>query len=389
MLPWPQMPKTYGIFSRSRNSAISSPPLRVSPVACDAAPTSAFSVGLFMPRSSRTIEYAIMPSGGGTMTAFVGRIAAALVFALMSGSAGAQAYPSRTVRIVIPFPPGGTSDILARTLAAKLTEEWGQQVIAENRPGAAGNVACEFVARQKGDPHVLLINTVGTHAINPAIYPTLPFDPIKDFTLITNLVNLPTLLIVHPSVQAQNAQDLIALAKSKPGALQYSSAGSGSQPHLTAEIFKAMAGVNLLHVPYKGAGPQLLALVAGEVHVTFATAPAAVPLVKNKQARAIAVTSAERVAALPDVPTLNESALPGYIAVGWNGLVGPAAIPAAVLEKIHSAVAKIYQQPDMRERLISLAAEPAISTTEEFTALVKSEIVKWAKAVKDSGAKLD
>src|SRR5438552_16704863 len=163
--------------------------------------------------------------------------------------AHAQTFPSRTVRIVIPFPPGGTSDILARTLAQKLTEEWGQQVIAENRPGAAGNVACEFVARQKGDPHMLLINTVGTHAINPAIYPNLPFDPIKDFTPITNLVNLPSLLIVHPSVAAKDAQELIALAKQNPGALAYSSAGSGSQPHLTAEIFKTMAGVDVLHAP--------------------------------------------------------------------------------------------------------------------------------------------
>ena len=202
-------------------------------------------------------------------------------------------------------------------------------------------------------------------------------------------MDLPSLLIVHPSVQAANAQELIALARKRPGALQYSSAGSGSQPHLTAEMFKTMAGVDVLHVPYKGAGPQLLALISGEVTLTFATAPAAVPLVKNNQARAIAVTAAERVAALPDVPTLNEAALPGYVAVGWNGLVGPAGIPAPVLQKIHSAVAKIYQQPDMRERLVNLAAEPAISTTEEFTALVKSELVKWAKAVKDSGAKLD
>jgi len=307
----------------------------------------------------------------------------------LHGLAWPQAFPTRTVRIVIPFPPGGTSDILARTLAQKLTEEWGQQVIAENRPGAAGNVACEFVAKQRGDPHTLLINTVGTHAINPAIYPHLPFDPLKDFTLITNLVNLPTLLIVHPSVQATNAQELIALAKGKPGALQYSSAGSGSQPHLTAEMFKSMAGVDLLHVPYKGAGPQLLALISGEVAVTFATAPAAVPLIKNKQARAIAVTSAERVVALPDVPTLNEAALPGYVAVGWNGLVGPAGIPKPIVDKIHAAVAKIYSLPDMRDRLISLAAEPAISTPEEFTALVKSELGKWAKAVKDSGAKLE
>jgi tripartite-type tricarboxylate transporter receptor subunit TctC len=312
-----------------------------------------------------------------------------LALLCIHGIAWSQAFPTRTVRIVIPFPPGGTSDILARTLAAKLSEEWGQQVIAENRPGAAGNVASEYVAKQKGDPHVLLINTVGTHAINPAIYPNLPFDPIKDFTLITNLVNLPTLLIAHPSVQATTAQELIVLARSKPGVLTYSSAGSGSQPHLTAEMFKTMAGVDLLHVPYKGAGPQLLAVVSGEVMLTFATAPAAVPLIKGKQARAIAVTTAERVPALPDVPTLNEAALPGYVAVGWNGLVGPAGIPKPIVDKIHAAVAKIYAMPDMRERLVGLAAEPAISTPEEFTALIRSELGKWAKAVKDSGAKLD
>lgn len=179
-----------------------------------------------------------------------------LALAVVSLPAWSQVFPSKTVRIVIPFPPGGTSDILARTLAQKLTEEWGQQVIAENRPGAAGNVACEYVARQKGDPHVLLINTVGTHAINPAIYPSLPFDPLKDFTLITNLVNLPTLLIVHPSVPAQTAQELVALAKSKPGALKYSSAGSGSQPHLTAEIFKSMAGVDCSTSPTRAPVPS-------------------------------------------------------------------------------------------------------------------------------------
>lgn len=323
------------------------------------------------------------------MARFISRAAAAVVLALLFTHAHAQAYPHRTIRIVIPFPPGGTSDILARTLAQKLTDEWGQQAIAENRPGAAGNVASEYVAKSKPDGYTLLINTVGTHAINPAIYPNLPFDPIKDFTLITNLVNLPSLLIVHPSVPVTSAQELIALAKKRPGSLQYSSAGSGSQPHLTAEMFKTMAAVDVLHVPYKGAGPQLLAIISGEVTLTFATAPAAVPLIKNKQARAIAVTSAERVAALPDVPTLNESALPGYVAVGWNGLVGPAGIPAPIVEKIHAAVAKIYQQPDMRDKLIALAAEPAISTPQEFTALIKSELVKWAQAVKDSGAKLE
>ena len=306
----------------------------------------------------------------------------------LSGSAAlAQAYPSRPIKFLVPFSPGSGTDIIARTVGEAMSKNIGQPVIVENKPGAGGTIAAAQVARGEADGYTVLIHSSG-HALNPAIYPNLPFDPVRDFTFITNLVNLPTLLIAHPSLQATTVPELIALAKSKPGALTYSSAGSGSQPHLTAEMFKTMAGVDLLHVPYKGAGPQLLAVVSGEVALTFATAPAAVPLIKNKQARAIAVTTAERVPALPDVPTFNET-LPGYVAIGWNGLVGPADIPKPIVEKIHAAVAKIYAQPDMRERLVSLAAEPAISTPEEFAALVKTEIGKWAKAVKDSGAKLD
>lgn len=311
------------------------------------------------------------------------------VAALLAGQAAlAQPYPSKPLRIVVPFPPGGTSDILSRTIGQKLTEEWGQPVLTDNRPGAAGNIASEFVAKSKGDGYTLYINTVGTHAINAAIYPKLAFDPLKDFTAITNLVNLQSVLLVHPSVPAKNVKELIALAKKRPGDLTYSSAGSGAQPHLTAEMFKTHAGVNLLHVPYKGAAPQMTALVAGEVAVTFATAPSGVPLAKNGQARAIGVSGATRLAALPDVATINET-LPGYIAVGWNGLVGPAAMPAAVLEKIHATVSKIVRQPEVRDKLIGLGAEPSLSTPQEYAELMKSEIAKWARVVKDSGAKLD
>ncbi len=299
-----------------------------------------------------------------------------------------QNFPSRAIRIVVPFPPGGTSDILSRTIGQKLTEEWGQPVITDNRPGAAGNIASEFVAKSKGDGYTLYINTVGTHAINPAIYAKLAFDPLKDFTAITNLVNLPSVLLVHPSVPVKNVKELIALAKRRPGDLLYSSAGSGAQPHLTAEMFKSMAGVDLIHVPYKGAAPQMIALISGETALTFATAPSGVPLAKNGQARAIGVTSPKRIPALPDVATINET-IPGYIAVGWNGLMAPAALPAPVLEKIHAAVSKIVRMPDIRDKLIGLGAEPAISTPAEFADLIKSEIVKWAKVVKESGAKLD
>jgi len=317
--------------------------------------------------------------------------AGAIVLALAGvyNSALAQPYPSRPIRIVVPFPPGGTSDILARTIGQKLAEEWGQQVLTDNRPGAAGNIASENVARSKPDGYTLYINTVGTHAINPAIYAKLTFDPIKDFTAVTNLVNLPSVLLVHPSVPVKNLKELIALAKRRPGELQYSSPGSGAQPHLTAEMFKTMTGVDFLHVPYKGAAPQMIGLLSGEVALTFATAPSGVPYVKSGQLRALGVTSKNRIPALPDVPTIAQGGVPGYEAVGWNGLMAPAALPTPILDKIHDTVAKIVGLPDVRDRLIGLGAEPAISTPAEFAALIKAELVKWAKVVKDSGAKLD
>ena len=256
---------------------------------------------------------------------------------LLANIVCAQPFPSKPIRIVVPFPPGGTSDILARTLGQELQKEWGQPAVTDNRPGAAGNIASEYVAKSKGDGYTLYINTVGTHAINPAIYAKLAFDPIKDFTAITNLVNLQSLLLTHPSVPVKTVKELIALAKKRPGEMNYSSAGSGAQPHLSAEMFKSMAGVNITHVPYKGAAPQMIALISGEAALTFATAPSGVPLVKNNQARAIGVSGATRLAALPNTPTINET-IPGYVAIGWNGLMGPAAMPQPVLDKIHTSV---------------------------------------------------
>lgn len=313
-------------------------------------------------------------------------VAAAFAF---QHCADAQPFPSRSIRIVVPFPPGGTSDILARSIGQKLTEEWGQPVIADNRPGAAGNIASEIVAKAKPDGYTLYINTVGTHAINAALYAALPFDIIKDFTPITNLVNLPSVMLVHPSVPAKNVKELIAIARKRPDALQYSSAGSGTQPHLTAEMFKMMSGVNIMHVPYKGAGPQMIGIISGEVAITFATAPSGVPYVKNKQLRAIGVSGANRIPALPDVQTIAEGGVPGYLAVGWNGLMGPANMPQPLLDKIHDTVVRIVKTPEMNQRLIDLGAEPALSTPAEFGALIKAEIVKWAKVVKESGAKFD
>ena len=314
----------------------------------------------------------------------------AVMAVLMAGAlaAHAQSFPSKPIRIVVPFPPGGTSDILARTLGQELQKEWGQPAVTDNRPGAAGNIASEYVAKSKGDGYTLYINTVGTHAINPAIYAKLAFDPVKDFTAITNLVNLQSVLLTHPSVPVRTVKELIALAKKRPGELNYSSAGSGAQPHLSAEMFKTMAGVNITHVPYKGAGPQMIALISGEAALTFATAPSGVPLAKNGQARAIGVSGVTRIPALPDTPTIQET-IAGYVAVGWNGLMGPAAMPQPVSDRIHSGVSAIMRRPDIREKLIALGAEPALSTPQEFADLIRSELVKWAKVVKDSGARLD
>jgi len=313
-------------------------------------------------------------------------VAVAMAFA---SGAPAQAYPAKAVRIVVPFPPGGTSDILARTIGPRLSAEWGQPVVVDNRPGAAGNIAAEHVARSPGDGYTLFITTVGIHAIHPTLYSKLPFDAIRDFTPITNLVMLPTVLTVHPSIPVRTVKELIALAKKRPGDLHYSSAGSGSQPHLTAELFKTMAGVDLLHVPYKGAAQQLTDLVAGHVAATFATAPSAVPFIKSGQMRAIGVSSGKRASALPDVPTIAEAGVPGYEAVGWNGMVGPANLAAPVLEKVHATVVRIFKMPEVAGRMTALAADPVTTTPAEFGAYIKAEIGKWAKVVKATGAKAE
>ncbi len=317
------------------------------------------------------------------------RLALLLVLLLTVPVVRAQAYPAKPVRIVVPFPPGGTSDILARTIGPRLSAEWGQPVVVDNRPGAAGNIAAEHVARAPGDGYTLFITTVGIHAIHPSLYSKLPFDPLRDFTPVTNLVMLPSVLAVHPSIPVRSVKDLVALARKRPGDLSYSSAGSGSQPHLTAELFKTMTGVDLLHVPYKGAAQQLTDLVAGHVALTFATAPSAVPFIKGGQMRAIGVSSGKRASALPDVPTIAEAGVPGYEAVGWNGMVAPATLPAPVLEKVSATVVKVFNLPEVRDRMISLAADPVTTTPAQFGAYIKAEIAKWAKVVKASGAKAE
>jgi len=307
---------------------------------------------------------------------------------LLSIHAYAQSYPVKPVRIVVPFPPGGTSDILARTLGQKLAEEWGQQVVVDNRPGAGANIGAENVARSAAEGYSLLILSTA-HTINPSLYKKLAYDPVKDFAPVTMLVATSQVLVVHKSVPVSTLKEFIAFAKKHPGELLYSSAGSGSQPHLSAELFKTMTGINYVHVPYKGAPPAMVDLLAGHVALTFATAPSAVPYVKSGQLRALGVSTAKRIAALPDVPTIAEAGVPGYEATGWNGLVAPAGTPAPIIEKLNGAFVKVLRTPAVASYLSGQGADPDPGTAAEFATYIKAEIAKWAKVVQDSGARVD
>jgi tripartite-type tricarboxylate transporter receptor subunit TctC len=304
------------------------------------------------------------------------------------GQVPAQQYPGKPIRIVVPFPAGGTSDILARAIGQKLAEEWKQQVIVDPRPGAGANIGAEIVAKAPPDGYTLLLAST-IHAINPSLYPRLTYDPLRDFTPLTLIAATSQVLTVHPSVPVSTVRELIGYAKKQPGALSYSSAGNGSQPHLTGELFKTMTGVDMLHVPYKGAPPAMLDLLAGQVALTFATAPSAVPYVKSGRLRALGVSTVQRISALPAVPTIAEAGVPGFEAAGWNGLVGPAGMPQPVAEKLAVAVTRIVKEPTMANFLRDQGADPATMTPQEFGAYIKSEMAKWSKVVKISGAKID
>ncbi|MBM3358284.1 MAG: tripartite tricarboxylate transporter substrate binding protein [Betaproteobacteria bacterium] len=308
--------------------------------------------------------------------------------ALAAQGAWAQAYPTKAIRIVVPFPAGGTSDILSRAIGQKITEEWKQPVVVDNRPGASANIGAEIVVKSPPDGYTLLAAST-IHTINPSLYSKLSYDPVRDFTPITLVAKTSQVLVVHPSVPVKTVKELIAYAKKRPGELNYSSAGNGSQPHLTAEMFKARTGVNIVHVPYKGAPPQIADLLAGHVALTFGTSPTAVPHVRAGKLRALGVSTAQRIAALPDVPTISEAGVPGFEASGANGFVGPAGMLPAVVEKLNAIVVKIVNEPAMSKFLSEQGAEPFTTTPAEYAAYIKAEVVKWAKAVKDSGARID
>ncbi len=300
----------------------------------------------------------------------------------------AQTYPTKPVRIVVPYPPGGVTDIVTRIIGQRLSDAWRQQVVIDNRAGGSGNIGAELVVRSPGDGYTLLSAST-VHTVNPSLYAKLAYDPLKDFTAIVLMGQVANILVVHPSLPVRSVKEFVAFAKQRPGQLNYSSAGNGSAPHLTAELFKTRTGVNMVHVPYKGAAPAMADLLAGHVMLTFATAPSGVPPVQQGKLRALGVSSVARIPALPEVPTIAEAGVPGYEAVGWSGLVGPAGMPSAVVERLNAEIVKIIATSDVSKRLTELGIEPRTSTPAEFAAFLKAEVVKWAKVVRDSGAKVD
>ncbi len=316
----------------------------------------------------------------------------ALAFALSSLLAGAQAaagYPTKPIKIVVPFPPGGATDIFARAIGAELQKAWGQTVIVENKPGGGGNPGTDSVAKAAPDGYTLVMGTVGTHAINMSLYAKMPYDAVKDFDPIVLVAGVPNLLVVHPSVNAKSVSELTALAKSMPGKLNVASSGNGTSIHLAAELYKQMAGVDILHVPYKGSSPAVTDLLGGQVQLMFDNMPSALPHAKAGKLRALAVTSLKRSPALPDVPTMDEEGLKGFDATSWFGLLTPAGTPKEIIAKINAASVKALASPEMRERLAAQGADPVGNTPDQFAAFIKAEIEKWAKIVKASGARVD
>ena len=328
------------------------------------------------------------------MTPFIARrrllqASAASTLVTVSSMPFAQtAFPTKPIRLIVPFAAGGTTDILGRVAAAELSKAFGSQAIVENRSGAGGNIGAEVVAKAAPDGYTLLVCTVGTHGINQALYNKLPFDPIKDFEPVTLLATVPNVLVVHPAVKANNVSELIALAREKPGKLNYASSGNGTSIHLSAELFKSMTRTFMTHIPYRGSAPAITDLMGGQADLMFDNLPTALPFIKSGKLRALGVTTTKSSVALPGVPPIADT-LPGYEASSWFGIVAPAGTPKDIVQKINQALVRALQSPEVRERLINQGAEPVGNTPEQFGDYIKAELLKWSKVVKASGAKVD
>lgn len=311
----------------------------------------------------------------------------AVILAAASGYAGAQSFPMRPVRLISPFPPGGFNDILSRLVGQKLTESWGQQVVVDNRPGANMIVGTNLAAKSPPDGYTMVMAAI-PHAINPGLY-KLPYDSVKDFTPIVMICFVPNLLVVHPSTPANTVKELIAYAKANPGKLSFGSVGSGSSSHMAGELLKVTAGIDMVHIPYKGAAPALTDLMAGRVQVYIGATTSVLPHVRTGRLRALGVTSTKRVSSLPEYPTVIESGVPGFDVSSWYGLLGPAGMLPALVGKISTDVRRVSNTPDVRERLLKDGAETADNTSAEFAAAIRDDIQKWKQVVKVTGAKPD
>jgi tripartite-type tricarboxylate transporter receptor subunit TctC len=315
-------------------------------------------------------------------------VVVALLVSIGGLAAAAQDYPTKPIRFVVPWPPGGGADIVSRIVGQTVGQLFGQQLVIDNRPGAGGNIGAEAASHAAPDGYTILFGYVGTHAINPGLYRTMPFQP-KDLAPVTLMTVVTNILVVHPSLPARSVGELIQLARARPGQLNFSSAGNGSLPHLAGELFKTMTGVDMVHVPFKGGGPAVAALIGGEVQLSFADPLAAIPGIKAGQLIALGVTARQRTPGLPDVPTIAEAGVPGFEATGWNGLLVPAGTPAPIVAKLNRAFVAALQSPGVRDRLVEQAYEPVGSTPEEFARFIAAETEKWGRVIQVSGARID
>src|SRR2546427_2395474 len=311
--------------------------------------------------------------------------ACALAALAIAASAQTQVYPAKPIRMIVAYPPGGGTDIVGRMVAQKLGETLGQSVLVENRGGASGNIGTELAARAAPDGYTILMGNVAPNAINVSLFKNLPFDPVADFVPVSLVASTPNILVVHPSTPARTVKEVIALARAKPGTLNFASAGVGSSSHLAGELFRILAGADIVHVPYKGAGPAMVDVLSGQVQLYFATVPAAMPHVKSGKLAPVAVTSSRRSQALPDLPTIAEAGVPGYEASTWYGVLAPAHTPAAVIARLHENVVRILAVSETRARAADQGFEPVGNSPAGFRADMKSENAKWGKVIGDAG----
>ena len=313
----------------------------------------------------------------------------AAAFAMAAASAVAQGYPNKPVRMIVGFPPGGGTDVVARVISAKLQEWYGQAVLVENRPGATGTIGADAVAKSAPDGYTLIMGHVNSHGIAPNLFAKLPYDAIRDFAAVSYVGYVPNVLAVHPSVQAKNVKELIALAKAKPGAMNYASSGNGSTQHLAGEMFKQLTGTEIVHVPYKGSGDAIKDLLGGVVAMNFDTMPPVLPHIQGGRLRGLAISTPKRLAQLPDVPTFEEEGIRGFDVTNWYGVMAPAGTPREIVQKLNGDINKAMQAPDVRPRLEAVGTQLSEQSSVQFEAFMKAEVAKYAKLIKDANIKIE